>query len=88
MTQHFASVQISETCYWPDSDGVAQTWEQFFESQYPYIVPTLRDGQAYFGLSPSGVWVTDDQELKSIASQGVVLLTAEEYRAATQDELP
>ena len=81
----FAKVDGSDICHWPGPGGDPQTWDEFFERQYPYIVPQEVGGQKYFGLTPDGQAISG-KEIISLHDFGITLLTAEQYRNETNQK--
>ena len=81
----FAMVDPSGDC--PVCSMEGQTWSDWLEKQSPWIVPAdPGDGFLYFGTKDSsGFW--PGTKLLSMYNNGAVLLTAEEYRAATTVEV-
>lgn len=81
----FAKVRGSHACYWSDSEGESQTWDEFFAGQYPHISPTPANGLEYFGLHPNGKHLSGE-ELLALSRAGVDLISAEEFKTETATE--
>jgi len=81
----FASVAAAGTCYYLGEGGEAMTWAEWLAKQYPHIAPQTIGDRCYFGIHPGG-HLPDSNELLALQQSGVTLLTADEYKAATQTE--
>lgn len=80
----FAMVDPVGDC--PVCSEEVETWSDWLAKQAPWIVPAdPGDGFLYFGTKDSsGFW--PGTKLLLMYNNGAVLLTAEEYRAATTVE--